>query len=277
MLRSRLPLPTADEAEPTTPARARNEEVRPSGVQPSGSEPPPEPSPYAAYEDELRELRALLAALQREQAVIAFDASGRISYANQNFLSALGYRADELRGRHHGVLVPADERDSPEYQAFWRALVRGQPQARRFRHVAKDGRDVWLQAVYNPMFDGEGRVVKVVTLATDISNAVAAERINERYASMSDHASLGLMFADLSGVIQYANPAAKACLSALPALGLHPDEAVGARIARVLHAPGHPALDLADESALPVRVQLRVGREAVARSTIRARAASARW
>ena len=113
--------------------------------------------------------QARLDAIGRSQAMIEFNLDGTIITANKNFLDALGYRLDEIQGKHHSMFVPADQRDSVEYKAFWAALNRGEYQAREFKRIAKDGREVWIEASYNPVLDGNGKTVMVAKIATDIT------------------------------------------------------------------------------------------------------------
>ncbi|WP_025033279.1 methyl-accepting chemotaxis protein [Bradyrhizobium sp. DOA9] len=113
--------------------------------------------------------QARLDAIGRSQALIEFNLDGTIITANENFLSALGYRLEEIQGKHHSMFVPADQRDSAEYKAFWAALNRGEYQAREFKRIAKDGHEVWIEASYNPVLDGNGKTVMVAKIATDIT------------------------------------------------------------------------------------------------------------
>ena len=108
-------------------------------------------------------------AISKSQAVIEFRMDGTIITANQNFLDALGYRLDEIQGKHHGMFVDQEMRDSAAYRDFWAALNRGEFQAAEYKRVAKDGRDVWIQASYNPIVDGAGAPVKIIKFATDIT------------------------------------------------------------------------------------------------------------
>ena len=108
---------------------------------------------------------AQLAAIGRSQAMIEFKLDGTIITANKNFLDALGYRLDEIQGKHHSMFVPADQRDSAEYKAFWAALNRGEFQASEFKRIAKDGHEVWIEASYNPVLDGDGKTVMVAKIA----------------------------------------------------------------------------------------------------------------
>ncbi|MCP3476671.1 PAS domain-containing methyl-accepting chemotaxis protein [Bradyrhizobium sp. CCGUVB1N3] len=113
--------------------------------------------------------RAQLDAFSRSQAMIEFKPDGTIVTANKNFLDALGYRLDEIQGKHHSMFVPADQRDTAEYRAFWTALARGEFQAAEFKRIAKDGREVWIEASYNPVLGGDGKTVMVAKIATEIT------------------------------------------------------------------------------------------------------------
>ncbi len=113
--------------------------------------------------------QAQVAAINRSQAVIEFAMDGTILTANQNFLNALGYRLEEIKGKHHSMFVPADQRDSADYRAFWAALNRGKYQAAEYKRIAKGGREVWIEASYNPVLDGNNKPIKVVKFAIDIT------------------------------------------------------------------------------------------------------------
>ena len=113
--------------------------------------------------------QAQLDAIGRSQAVIEFNMDGTIITANKAFLDALGYCLEEIKGKHHAMFVPADQRDSADYRAFWAALKRGEYQAAEFKRIGKGGREIWIQASYNPVLDGANKPFKVVKFATDIT------------------------------------------------------------------------------------------------------------
>ncbi|WP_312318899.1 methyl-accepting chemotaxis protein [Stenotrophomonas sp.] len=113
-----------------------------------------------------------LAAINKSQAVIEFSLDGRILAANENFLATTGYTLDEVRGRHHSMFVEASYRESAEYRAFWEKLGRGEYDAGQYRRLGKGGREVWIQASYNPIMDMNGRAFKVVKYATDVTAQV---------------------------------------------------------------------------------------------------------
>jgi methyl-accepting chemotaxis protein len=115
-----------------------------------------------------------LAAIDKSQAVVEFNLEGRIQYANANFLNVVGYTLEEVRGQHHSLFVDPAFRSSPEYRAFWEKLARGDYDAGQYKRIAKGGHEVWIQASYNPILDGNGKPFKVVKYATDITAQVRA-------------------------------------------------------------------------------------------------------
>ena len=108
-------------------------------------------------------------AICRSQAVAEFGLDGTILWANDLFLAAMGYRLDEVVGRHHAIFCEPDTAGSPEYAAFWAKLGAGEFDAGEYRRVARDGREVWLQATYNPVFDAAGRPERILKIATDVT------------------------------------------------------------------------------------------------------------
>jgi len=121
-------------------------------------------------------------ALNKAQAVIEFNLDGTILTANDNFLKAVGYDLEEIIGKHHSLFVTPETKASPEYKAFWQALARGEFQTGEYLRVAKGGRDVWLQATYNPIFGPDGKPFKVVKFATDTTEIVEARLFREEIA-----------------------------------------------------------------------------------------------
>lgn len=129
--------------------------------------------------DKLRALdfEARMTALSRAQAVIEFSPDGEIATANENFLNAMGYELAEIVGKRHSLFVEAAYAQSAEYREFWRRLNAGEFISAEFKRIGKAGREVWIQASYNPVFDLTGRVCKVVKFATDVTSRVRA--VNE--------------------------------------------------------------------------------------------------
>ncbi|WP_259260546.1 MULTISPECIES: PAS domain-containing methyl-accepting chemotaxis protein [Bradyrhizobium] len=116
-----------------------------------------------------REALAQVIALGKSQAVIEFNLDGTIITANQNFLDAMGYRLDEIAGKHHSMFVMPEERGSAAYREFWAQLGRGEYQSAEYKRLGQGGREIWIQASYNPIIDEAGKPVKVVKFATDIT------------------------------------------------------------------------------------------------------------
>ncbi len=116
-----------------------------------------------------RNALAQAAAISESQAVIEFNLDGTIITANENFLNAMGYSLPEIQGKHHSMFVEASERDSAAYREFWAKLNRGEYQAAEYKRIGKGGKEVWIQASYNPILDPNGKPFKVIKFATDIT------------------------------------------------------------------------------------------------------------
>jgi methyl-accepting chemotaxis protein len=112
-------------------------------------------------------------AISKSQAVIEFNMDGTIITANENFLNCMGYSLSEVQGKHHSMFVEADYRASSEYRQFWEALNRGEYQAAQFKRIGRGGKEVWIEASYNPILDLAGKPFKVVKYATDLSQRKA--------------------------------------------------------------------------------------------------------
>lgn len=133
-------------------------------------------------------------AIAKSQAVIEFNMDGTIINANDNFLSALGYQLHEIKGQHHRLFVDAHTANSPEYQRFWEKLNLGEFESAEYKRIGKGGKEVWIQASYNPIMDMNGKPFKVVKYATDITGRKAA--VKEISGSL-----LSLAQGDLSNTI----------------------------------------------------------------------------
>lgn len=160
--------------------------------------------PAAAEDVARRESAALAAAIDRSQAVIYFEPDGTIAGANDNFLHAMGYRADEIVGKHHRIFVPPEIVSSVEYARFWNDLRSGQFQAGEFKRTSKDGRVVWIQGSYNPFFDEHGEVYKIVKFAADITDQKKLAQDFRSQLDALDQAQAVISF-DPDGTILEAN------------------------------------------------------------------------
>lgn len=125
-------------------------------------------------------------AINRSNAVIHFKPDGTIIKANENFLSAVGYAENEIVGNHHRMFVDPEEASSPAYKRFWEELARGQFQSNEYKRIGKGGREIWIQATYNPLIDVNGEVFGVVKFATDITANVKEHQRREEIQKSID-------------------------------------------------------------------------------------------
>ncbi|WIX01483.1 PAS domain-containing methyl-accepting chemotaxis protein [Pseudomonas sp. AR5] len=125
--------------------------------------------------EKARESEAFIDALIRSTAVIQFNLDGTVITANEQFLQAMGYRLEQIVGKHHRQFCTPDEAASPQYEAFWQTLNRGEYVADRFKRVDSRGQEVWLEATYNPVHDAEGKLCKVVKFASVVTDQVHRE------------------------------------------------------------------------------------------------------
>ncbi|MGN0925088.1 methyl-accepting chemotaxis protein [Ectopseudomonas mendocina] len=138
-----------------------------------------------------REHENLIKALQRSTAVIEFNLNGEVLTANQRFLDAMGYSLAQIQGKHHRIFCDPSEYNSPDYQRFWEQLRRGEFVVNRFRRLDSHGRDVWLEASYNPITDAHDKLYKVVKFATVITDQVQREEAVAQAAGIAFETSKG--------------------------------------------------------------------------------------
>ena len=151
---------------------------------------------------EKAEVEGKMRAIDRAQAVIEFELDGTVITANENFLSIFGYSLDEVEGQHHRIFCDPGYAESPEYARFWQKLARGEYSADEFKRITKDGAEVWLQASYNPIFDIDGRPLKVVKFASDIT--MEMQRRSLALLEMSTPVTKiwdGVLFAPIVGIV----------------------------------------------------------------------------
>lgn len=150
------------------------------------------------------ERQALLDALDRSQAVIHFNLDGTIQWANDNFLAAMGYTLPEIQGRHHSLFVENAYAASEEYRAFWKNLRDGMFQSGEYKRFGKGGREIWIQASYNPIFDSKGKPYKVVKYATDITRQTMQNADLKGQIDAIGKSQAVIHF-NLDGTVQWAN------------------------------------------------------------------------
>ena len=132
-----------------------------------------------------QEQNSLINAINRSMAMIEFNLQGEVLTANDNFLSTMGYRLEDIRGKHHRLFCNREEADSAGYKNFWAQLNRGEYVSGRFQRVGRNGQPIWLRATYNPVFDSNGKLYKVVKFATDVTEQVQHQEAESRAARIA--------------------------------------------------------------------------------------------
>jgi len=151
-----------------------------------------------AAETERQNARGILGAIDASYGMVEFDLSGHVLQANTNFLQIMGYSAAEVAGKHHRVFVEAAHAATPAYQQFWADLNAGQAQKETFKRLGKGGKEVWLQAVYSPVKDEMGRVMKVVKIATDVTDEFQANAMLQTAVTQGQVATSAAQAGDLT-------------------------------------------------------------------------------
>lgn len=243
-----------------TPNIKSNSPRIPASARPNGA--PSGKASTAEQSNEMANLRGQIAAISKAQAVIEFELDGTIITANDNFLKTLGYRLEEIQGQHHSLFVEPSYRASAEYKQFWRDLADGKFQAAEYKRIGKGGKEVWIQASYNPIFDSHGNPFKVVKFANDITESVQARVISSRYASMSDNSPINIMFADLDLNIRYMNQASTKTLKTIQQyLPVPVERMIGQNIDIFHKNPAYQRGLLGDPKNLPRKANIQVGPE----------------
>ena len=151
-----------------------------------------------------QDLQAINAALNRVQALIEFDLNGIILHANENFLSTVGYTLAEVQGRHHEIFCDPEYVKTAEYKDFWARLSRGEFDRGDYKRMGKGGREVWINASYNPIIDAEGNPYKIIKFATVITDAkIKNAEYQSKVAAMSK--AQAVIEFDMSGHVMCAN------------------------------------------------------------------------
>ncbi|MFK7887776.1 MAG: PAS domain S-box protein, partial [Gammaproteobacteria bacterium] len=166
------------------------------------------------------EFQSILDAVDRAQAVIQFETDGTIITANENFREVTHYALEEIQGKHHRIFCEDDFVKSPEYVQMWDNIRAGQVVAGEFHRLSKTGEDIWINASYNPIYDAQGNITKVIKFASDVT---AEKQISSDFAAKMDAVNRlqAVIEFDTSGIIQSAND------NFLGAMGYELDEIVG--------------------------------------------------
>jgi methyl-accepting chemotaxis protein len=209
---------------------------------------------------------AQLDAINRSQAVAEFALDGTVLSANENFLQALGYSADEIQGKHHSMFVEPEYAQSPQYRQFWDKLNRGEYDAGQYRRIGKGGKEVWIQATYNPVMDEAGHPVRIVKFAIDITRDVQARVVAEVIKQAVDNVSVAIMMVDRDFVVKYVNGTTLNMLRNYTEdfrklwPGFDPEKIVGMCIDTFHKNPAHQRRMVSDPARLPHRAEIAVGR-----------------
>ena len=206
-----------------------------------------------------------LDALSRSQAVIEFGLDGVIATANENFLNTVGYTLDEIRGQNHSMFVEPEYKTSTEYKEFWAALGRGEFQAATYKRIGKGGKEIWIQASYNPILDAAGNAFKVVKFATDVTEAELAAQEALFKSSAFEGSSVAMMMIDRDFMVTNVNKATKDLLTQNTETfreiwpNFNAETIVGSCIDIFHKNPAHQRQLLSDPSRLPYQTDITVG------------------
>jgi len=159
------------------------------------------------------EYESQIKAIDQSQAIIEFDLSGNVLSANANFYAAMGYKPEDVVGKHHSIFCESDYAASQEYRDFWGRLGDGKFQAGEFERRRADGSEIWLMASYNPMRDLSGNLIKVVKLATDVTDRVMKRRARS-LAQDDINCGIGRVTQQFAGSAREAADATSAAASA---------------------------------------------------------------
>ncbi len=201
-------------------------------------------------------------AMSATQAVIEFELDGTVITANDNFCKALGYQLTEIRGQHHRIFCSPELVASAEYAAFWNRLRAGETLAGEFQRQRKDRSAIWIQASYNPVYDNDGRLVRVIKYASDITPQKKAQAEAAAIRNMVENAPINIMMADRDLKIIFQNPASLRTLRGLEQhLPVKADQVVGQSVDIFHKNPAHQRRLLSDPRNLPHRAKIQVGPE----------------
>jgi methyl-accepting chemotaxis protein len=201
-------------------------------------------------------------ALSASQAVIEFDLSGKVITANANFLSAMGYELNDIIGQHHRIFCEPEFVNSQSYTQLWTRLNNGEPYTGELRRVKKGGGLIHLRGSYIPTYDNNGRLVKVIKYATDITAQKLVEAQAQKISCMVDNAPINIMMADLELNITFLNPASQKTLTSIEhLLPCKASEVLGKSVDIFHKNPSHQRRLLSNPRNLPHRAKFQLGTE----------------
>ncbi len=210
-------------------------------------------------------------AIGKSQATIEFDLDGNILGANENFLNAVEYQLDEIVGKHHGIFVESGYRESDEYKEFWKNLAKGQYQAGEFKRISKTGKEIWIQASYNPIMDLNGQPMKIVKYATDITEQTKLFHAASRMQGAMGGSATAMMMVDRDLIITYLNESSIKLLKSLEPVmqSIWPDFKateefmLGKCIDDFHKQPEHQRKLLADPANLPYQTNIKLADQTI--------------
>ena len=204
-------------------------------------------------------------AISEAQAVIEFTFDGTVIAANENFFNTLGYTLDEIQGKHHRMFCKPEFAQSTEYKEFWEKLNRGQAQQGEFLRVDKSGKEIWLQASYNPIFDKNGKPIKIVKVASEITEAVEQRNEALRLRQVVEESNEAYVLVNRDLEVTYYNAQTEALLnkhldvfrSQWPSFD--PDNLMGVCIDQYHKNPAYQRELLSDPKILPINTDIQLG------------------
>ena len=214
---------------------------------------------------EARMNSGVLAALDRAQATIEFAPDGKITGANEKMLAITGYDLEALMGQPHSNLIDETQATSSEYKKFWKELAKGVTQEGQFKMLSKDGSEVWLQATFNPIFDANGNVFKIVEFGMDITANKLMEFENLRKRTGFENSSVAMMTVDRDFIVTDVNQATQDLMARSADVfaeiwpNFDPEHIIGACIDQFHKKPAHQRKMLSDPSNLPFKTDITIG------------------
>ena len=215
-----------------------------------------------SFMNQVAEYESRNVAVGNGNAVIDFTPDGIILDANENFCKTVGYTLEEIKGKHHRMFADPAYAASPEYAEFWAKLNRGEFDAGQYKRIGKGGKEVWIQASYNPILDNEGKTYKVVKFATEVTEAKKNEMAATRVKNMMENMPINVMYVDRDLVLRYMNPHSVDTLRKLEhVLPVKADQMIGACIDVFHKNPAHQRKILGDPKNFPYQTNIQLGEE----------------
>jgi len=215
--------------------------------------------------EELSILRSAMDAINKSQGVIEFSMDGCVITANENFLAAMGYTLDEIKGKHHSMFVEPNLKNTMEYTQFWQKLGRGEYDAAEYMRIGKGGKEVWIQASYNPIKDVNGVPFKVMKFATDITKQKQESQKSQRLEGAVLSSMQATILVDRDLIVTFVNDATMKLLKKYQVQfsavfhGFDANAIIGSCIDMFHKNPAHQRKLLDDPNNLPFHTDIEIG------------------